>query len=203
MNNRASEAAPFLEHLKKLKAPLGVFSILGNHDYGDYVLWKNPEAKQENLKKLEETHHELGWNLLLNEHAVLVRGSDSIGVIGVQNWGHSHGFPKYGDLKKATDNLGNMPVKLLLSHDPSHFALIVSKEWKDIDVTFSGHTHGGQFGIETQNWKWSPVQYVYPQWAGLYTDGTQHLHVNRGLGMLAYAGRVGIWPEISVITLTK
>ena len=201
VNNRAREALPFLEDLKKLSAPLGIFSILGNHDYGDYVSWKTHEAKAENLKQVEDTHRGLGWNILLNDHAVLTRGTDSVAIIGVQNWGHAHNFPKYGDLKKATDGLQNTPVKLLLSHDPSHFTHIVSKEWPDIDVTFSGHTHGGQFGIEIGDWKWSPVHYFYHRWAGLYTEGSQYLYVNRGLGMLAYSGRVGIWPEITVMTL--
>ena len=201
VNNRAKEAIRFIEHLKRLSAPHGVFSILGNHDYGDYVKWPSAEAKDANLLELETIHRELGWSLLLNEHFVLKNDTDSIALIGVQNWGHAHNFPKYGDLKKATDGLVDTPIKLLLSHDPSHFNEIVIKEWKDIDLTLSGHTHGGQFGIELGSWKWSPVQYAYKKWAGLYSVGTQHLYVNRGLGMLGYSGRVGIWPEVTVLTL--
>jgi len=202
VNNRAREADIFLSALDGITAPLGVFSILGNHDYGDYVSWKSPEAKRQNHEDLLALHRSLGWKVLLNDHAVIARGGQSIAVVGVENWGHSFNFPKYGDLKKALGGLADVPVKLLLSHDPTHWKYKVVSEWPDIDVTFSGHTHGGQFGIEIGSWKWSPVQYFYPLWAGLYTKGRQHLYINRGVGMLAYSGRVGIWPELSVITLS-
>lgn len=201
VNNRASETEPFMEILNKIKAPMGVFSTLGNHDYGDYVSWESPAAKSQNLNDLKMVHAQLGWKLLMNEHVPLQKGDDHIAIIGIENWGGNLNFPKYGDMKKAHSGTEKYPVKLLLSHDPSHWNMQVREEYKDIDITFSGHTHGFQFGIEIPGFKWSPSQYVYKQWAGLYQQQNQYLYVNRGLGFLGYPGRVGILPEITVMEL--
>jgi uncharacterized protein len=201
VNDRAVEVEPFIEVLSKITAPMGVYSTLGNHDYGDYVSWDSPEAKRANLEDLKKKHAELGWKLMMNEHVALEKGNDKIALIGIENWGGNLNFPKYGDLKKAYAGTENYPVKLLLSHDPSHWEKQVKPEYKDIDITFSGHTHGFQFGIEIPGFKWSPSQYVYKEWAGLYTNENQHIYVNRGLGFLGYPGRVGILPEITVMEL--
>lgn len=201
VNDRASETDLYIEVLSKIKAPLGVFSTLGNHDYGDYVSWGSPEAKAENLNNLKNVHAQVGWKLLMNEHIPIKIGEDEIAIIGIENWGGSFHFPKYGDLKKAHSGTEKYPVKLLLSHDPSHWDIQVKEDYKDIDITFSGHTHGGQFGIEIPGFRWSPSQYAYKQWAGLYSHQDQHLYVNRGLGFLGYPGRVGISPEITVMEL--
>jgi predicted MPP superfamily phosphohydrolase len=192
---------PFMNVLNKLEAPMGVFSTLGNHDYGDYVAWESDDAKRQNLEDLKTIHAQLGWKLLMNEHVALKKQDAEIALIGIENWGDKLRFPKYGDMKKAYAGAEKYPVKLLLSHDPSHWSNQVRQEYKDVDITFSGHTHGFQFGIEIPGFKWSPSQYVYKQWAGLYTDGNQHLYVNRGLGFLGYPGRVGILPEITVMEL--
>ncbi len=202
VNDRAIETEPFIEILSKIKAPMGVYSTLGNHDYGDYAIWESAEAKQKNLQDLKDIHAQLGWKLMMNEHVPLTKGDKSIAIIGIENWGGNLNFPKYGDMKKAYEGTHIYPVKLLLSHDPSHWNQQVIKDYKDVDVTFSGHTHGFQFGIEIPGWiKWSPSQFVYKQWAGLYSEGSQHLYVNRGLGFLGYPGRVGIMPEITVMEL--
>jgi predicted MPP superfamily phosphohydrolase len=202
VNDRATETEPFIELFKKIQAPMGVYSTLGNHDYGDYVSWDSKEAKMKNLDDLKKVHAQVGWKLMMNEHVVLKRGDAEIALLGIENWGGNLHFPKYGDMKKAYAGTEKYPVKLLLSHDPSHWDKQVSKEYKDVDITFSGHTHGFQFGIEIPGWiKWSPSQYVYKQWAGLYSENNQHLYVNRGLGFLGYPGRVGILPEITVMEL--
>ena len=201
VNDRAREINPFMEVLSKVKAPMGVFSTLGNHDYGDYVIWGNAEIKEKNLQELKAAHAQLGWKLMMNEHVALKRGDAEIALIGIENWGGNLSFPKYGDMKSAYAGAEKYPVKLLLSHDPSHWGMEVKKEFRDIDITFSGHTHGFQFGVEIPGFKWSPSQYVYKQWAGLYSEGNQHLYVNRGLGFLGYPGRVGISPEITVMEL--
>lgn len=202
VNNQAVEVEPHMKALSGIKAPMGVFSTLGNHDYGDYVTWNSKEEKINNLADLKNKHAQMGWRLMMNEHVTLQRGDDKIALIGVENWGGQLNFPKYGDLKKAYAGSENYPVKLLLSHDPSHWSKQVKEEYKDIDITFSGHTHGFQFGIEIPGLiKWSPSQFVYKQWAGLYTEDGQHLYVNRGLGFLGYPGRVGIMPEITVMEL--
>ena len=203
VNNRADETTPFIDVFKKVKAPMGVYSILGNHDYGDYIQWDSAEEKAQNLHDLKNVHAQVGWKLLLNEHVVLKKGDAAIALLGIENWGGQLHFPKYGDMKKAHAGTENYPVKLLLSHDPSHWNMQVLKNYKDIDITFSGHTHGFQFGIEIPGFKWSPSQYIYKQWAGLYSDGKQHLYVNRGLGFLGYPGRVGIMPEITVMELSN
>ncbi|HVD99178.1 MAG TPA: metallophosphoesterase [Cytophagaceae bacterium] len=203
VNNEAVEMKNYIEVFNKLKAPLGVYSVLGNHDYGDYVNWSSMEAKRENLRNLMNIHKQMGWDLLMNEHRMLESGGDKLAIIGIENWGAKGHFPKYGKLDKAHQHTDEAAVKLLLSHDPSHWDAQVRKEYKDIDVMFSGHTHGMQFGIETKVIKWSPVQYMYEQWAGLYKDGDQHLYVNRGYGFIGFPGRVGILPEITVIELVK
>jgi predicted MPP superfamily phosphohydrolase len=203
VNDRSSEVEPFMKTWQKLVAPLGVFSILGNHDYGDYVQWDSAEAKEANLDRLKVIHKEMGWDLLLNEHRVLERNGHTIGLLGVENWGGALRFPRKGDLHKAKAGMPEVPVTLLLSHDPSHWEAQVQPDHPDIDLTFSGHTHGFQFGIDIPGFKWSPSQYVYKQWAGLYTEKHQHIYVNRGLGFLGYLGRVGIKPEITVIELSS
>jgi uncharacterized protein len=201
VNNEATETAPFIEILSRVKAPMGVYSVLGNHDYGDYIAWDSKAAKAKNLEDLKNIHAQLGWKLMMNEHVALKRGDAEIALLGIENWGGNLNFPKYGDMKKAHAGTENYPVKLLLSHDPSHFSMQVKHDYKDVDITFSGHTHGFQFGVEIPGFKWSPSQYVYKQWAGLYPEGNQYLYVNRGLGFLGYPGRVGIKPEITVMEL--
>ncbi|MBW6482088.1 MAG: metallophosphoesterase [Vicingaceae bacterium] len=202
VNDISEEALPFIDTLKKINAPLGVFSILGNHDYGDYFYQSDDvEGKQHNLHLMKEIHEKLGWKLLNNEHHILEIDNQRLAIIGVENWGHGHRFPKYGNLEKAKKGCLEEDVKLLLSHDPSHWDAQILKEHKDIAVTFSGHTHGMQFGIEIPGFKWSPSEYLYPQWAGLYKKNEQQIYVNRGLGFLGYPGRVGILPEITVFEL--
>ena len=203
VNNKAEEIVPYMDIFKVLKAPLGVYAILGNHDYGDYVSWSSDEAKKQNLEQLKQHHDSMGWRLLINEHVILERNNQQIALIGIENWG-ARGFTKYGDMKKAVAGLedSNMPVKILMSHDPSHWDAQVCKDYQDIALTLSGHTHGMQFGIEIPGFKWSPVQYLYKQWAGLYQQQDQYLYVNRGFGFLGYQGRLGILPEITIIELT-
>lgn len=203
VNNEASETEPHLEAFKMLKAPYGVFSSLGNHDYGDYKQWDSKEAKLKNLDTLKNVHQQSGWRLLMNEHLAIEKDGEKIGLLGVENWGGRGGFPKYGKMSEAHKGSEIYPFKILLSHDPSHWDLQVTEEYKDVDLTVSGHTHGMQFGIEIPGFKWSPVQYLYKQWAGLYKHDNQYLYVNRGLGFLGYPGRLGIWPEITVIELEK
>ena len=200
VNNVASEVKEYIDVFGKVSAPLGVYSTLGNHDYGDYVSWESVAAKNKNLKNLMEAHKIMGWNLLMNEHKILREGGESVAILGVENYGKGR-FPKYGKLEKAYRGTEEVPVKLLLSHDPSHWDLEVRPYYKDVDLTFSGHTHGMQFGIEIGNFKWSPAQYMYPQWAGLYQLGQQYLYVNRGFGFLGYPGRIGILPELTIIEL--
>ncbi len=204
VNNHADEIdARYQEIFAGLKAPLGVYSTLGNHDYGDYVHWPDAQAKKDNLDKLKSTQATMGWRLLMNEHVILEKGSDKIALIGIENWSAKANFPKYGDLVKAYHGLSeqNIAVKILMSHDPSHWHAQVLKEFKDISLMLSGHTHGMQFGIDTKWYKWSPVQYMYNEWAGLYTEGEQNLYVNRGFGFLGYPGRLGILPEITLFEL--
>ena len=203
VNNRNSEMDDFKNILSQITAPMGVFSILGNHDYGDYTQWDSPEEKAANLNALKQTHKDLGWKLLLNEHLILEKGGEKIGLIGVENWSSVMRHNKYGDLAKAVKDMPEVPVKILLSHDPTHWHNEVSLKYKDIDLTLSGHTHGMQFGVEIPGFKWSPVQYVYKEWAGLYKKDSQYIYVNRGAGFIGYPGRVGIMPEITVIELAK
>jgi len=202
VNNTASEVKDYIDIFKKIKAPLGTFSVLGNHDYGDYYQWPSADAKRRNLDDLKEAHRLLGWDLLLDEHRTLKVDKEKMGLLGIQNWG-SGSFAKYGNLEKAYQQTEDFPVKLLLSHDPSHWNSQVTDKFKDIDVAFAGHTHGMQFGVEIGGFQWSPVQYRYKQWGGLYKDGEQHLYVNRGFGYIGYPGRVGILPEIAMIELVR
>jgi len=203
VNNRSDEALDFTDALSKMKAKHGVFSIFGNHDYGDYYTWPSEEAKADNLKLLEEIEAKLGWKLLRNENVLIGEEGNQLAIIGVDNWSSLRNFQRYGDLHKAVQGTENAKTKLLLSHDPTHWNGQVTKEFKDIAATFSGHTHGFQFGIEIPGLRWSPARYVYPQWAGLYKQNDQYLYVNRGIGFLAYNGRVGIPPEITVFELSK
>ena len=204
VNNHSEEVdAKYQEIFSQLKAPMGVFSTLGNHDYGDYVEWPSKQAKIDNLEHLKNIHASMGWKLMMNEQVILERGGDKIALIGIENWSAKANFPKYGDMRKAYDGLKekNIPFKILMSHDPSHWHAQVIPEYGDVNLTLSGHTHGMQFGVDTKYFKWSPVQYMYNEWAGLYTQGEQHLYVNRGFGFLGYPGRLGVMPEITVIEL--
>lgn len=203
VNNRTDEAYPFVKALQKLKAPMGVYSTLGNHDYGDYERWPDVNAKVKNMEAMYQLHKDLGWNLLNNDNVVLERNGDKIAIVGVENWGASFRFPKKGDLNKAKTGTEEIPFKILLSHDPSHWDAQVIKEHQDMDLMLAGHTHGFQFGIEIPGIKWSPSKWLYKQWAGLYQNGKQYLYVNRGLGCLGYSGRIGIRPEITVIELQQ
>jgi predicted MPP superfamily phosphohydrolase len=205
VNNEATETDPHLESYKMLKAPYGVYSTLGNHDYGDYKEWESKDAKKANLEALKDVHAKSGWRLLMNEHVPIEKDGQKIALLGIENWGGNLQFPRYGKLENAYAGTEGYPFKILLSHDPSHWDVEVSQDAKynDIDLTLSGHTHGMQFGIEIPGFKWSPVQYLYKHWAGLYKQDNQYLYVNRGLGFLGYPGRLGIWPEITVIELSR
>ncbi len=202
VNNKAEEMDDYIGMFQKLEAPLGVYSVLGNHDYGDYIQWPTPAEKSDNLDRLKNTHAQLGWKLLLNENVVFEKEGNKIGLIGVENWSSKARFPKYGKLATAYSGLENIPFKILMSHDPSHWDAEVVPKYKDIDLMLSGHTHGMQFGVEIPWLKWSPVQYVYKQWAGLYESGRQKLYINRGFGFIGYPGRVGILPEITLFELS-
>jgi hypothetical protein len=202
VNNETSEVQDYISVFDKLRAPLGVFSITGNHDYGDYRSWTTKEAKQRNFFDLMEAHRLLGFRLLMNEHVFVEVDKDQIALLGIENWGAGR-FSKYGRLDKAYRGTEESPVKLLLSHDPSHWDAQVRPSYPDIDVMFAGHTHGFQFGVEIGDFKWSPSQYVYKQWAGLYQSDHQYLYVNRGFGYIGYPGRVGIPPEITLIELKR
>ena len=202
VNDRATEVEPHIPALAGIKSDLPIFSILGNHDYGDYVQWGSGEAKRENLQRLARNHAKIGWRLLLDESHIIRRGTDELAVLGVQNWSAHPNFPKHGNLAQAYAASGSAPFKLLLSHDPSHWEA-QGLGYQDIDLTLSGHTHGMQFGVNLPFFKWSPVQYSYPQWAGLYEQGHQKLYVNVGLGYLAFPGRVGFLPEITLLELRR
>jgi predicted MPP superfamily phosphohydrolase len=202
VNDRATEMKEYAGIFSKIKAPLGVYSTFGNHDYGDYVSWPyEGVTKAQNLVNLAKVHKDMGWNLMMNEHVVFEREGQQIALIGIENWGAKARFPKYGDMKKAYAGTEKYPFKILISHDPSHWDAQVRPEYPDVDLTLSGHTHGMQFGVEIPGFKWSPVQYIYKEWDGLYQEGNQKLYVNPGFGFIGYPGRVGILPEITVITL--
>jgi predicted MPP superfamily phosphohydrolase len=203
VNNRTDEAYPFIEALKKLQAPLGIYSTLGNHDYGDYENWPSTQAKMENMSAMYQLHHDLGWKLLNNTHSLLEVNGEKIAIVGVENWGKSPRFPKKGNVTVAKQGTEDIAFKILLSHDPSHWDAVVLQEHKDMDLMLAGHTHGFQFGIEIPGIKWSPSKWLYKQWAGLYQSGSQYLYVNRGLGCLGYSGRIGIRPEITLIELQQ
>lgn len=199
VNDRATEMEPYQNSFARLTAPLGVYSTLGNHDYGDYVQWPSAQAKIDNLEALKKVHANMGWKLLMNEHVILEKKSEKIALLGIENWGAKARFPKYGKMDLAYPGTENIPFKILMSHDPSHWDAQILPEYPSIDLMLSGHTHGMQFGLENPYFKWSPVQWMYKQWAGLYEQGNQKLYVNRGYGFIGYPGRVGILPEITVI----
>ncbi|PCI32823.1 MAG: phosphoesterase [Flavobacteriaceae bacterium] len=201
VNNVAEEMDPWIGHFKSLKAPFGKFSILGNHDYGEYVKWNSSEEKEANFAEIKAVHPKIGFNLLLNEHVSIEKDGEKIELIGVENWGVR--FKKAGDLPKASKEVADNAFKIVMSHDPSHWDHEIKAHPSKYHLTLSGHTHGMQFGIDIPGFKWSPVQYVYKRWAGIYEAAGRYINVNRGFGFLAFPGRVGIWPEISVITLRK
>lgn len=204
VNSISYEMEPFVDIFDKIKSRYGIFSILGNHDYGDYVRWENASQKVANLENLKNIHQRLGWDLILNDHRMIKIKGEEVAVIGVENYSAHGRFMKYGDLSKANQGTDDAGLKLLLSHDPSHWEDEVLEKFQDIHITFSGHTHGAQFGLEIPGIiKWSPIKYVYKQWAGLYQKNKQYLYVNRGFGFLGYPGRVGILPEITVMELRK
>ena len=200
VNSRAEEMQPFVPIFKEVRARRGVYSILGNHDYGDYYQWPSEAAKAANMQQLYDTHAALGWELLRDENRILEVDGVKVGLLGVENWSALR-FGTRGDLAKAYAGSEDCDCRVLLTHDPTHWDAEVRPDYPDIDLTLSGHTHGFQFGVEIPGFRWSPAQYIYEQWAGLYTEGRQHIYVNRGLGFLGYPGRVGILPEITVLTL--
>ena len=203
VNNVAQEMDAWKDTFATLKATDGVYSVLGNHDYGDYVSWESAEKKQENLKALIALQKDMGWDVLLNESRTIQKNQQAIKLVGVENWGEG-GFKKAGDLEKACADVSAQDFTILMSHDPSHWQSRVKEHPKNIQLTLSGHTHGMQFGIEIPGWfKWSPVKYRYQNWAGIYKEFGRYINVNRGFGYLGYPGRVGIWPEVTVITLKK
>jgi uncharacterized protein len=206
VNNQASEVRDYINIFDKFKAPYGVYSVTGNHDYGDYMYWGEGEEgvrkKRANFKSLVEAHRQMGFNILMNEHKFIEEGGEKIAILGNENYGGRR-FAKYGRLDLAHKGTDEAAVKLLLSHDPSHWDLQVRPQYKDIDIMFAGHTHGFQFGIEIGDFKWSPSQYAYKQWAGLYQEDNQYLYVNRGFGYLGYPGRIGMPPELTIMKLER
>ena len=203
VNNRADELDVWKNTLSKIEANDGKYSVLGNHDYGDYVNWKFEHEKKDNFEKLLKIQNEMGFNLLMNENINIKRNQQSISLIGVENWGKGR-FKKKGDIDTACNGLNENDFKIVMSHDPSHWDEILKNHKTHFHLTLSGHTHGMQFGIEIPGWiKWSPAKWAYKHWAGLYNENKQFLNVNRGFGVLGFPGRVGIPPEISVITLKK
>ncbi|MCO5230567.1 MAG: metallophosphoesterase [Chitinophagales bacterium] len=203
VNDKAFESVSFIPILKKINAPYGKYSILGNHDYSPYIHWDSQKEQNDNLNTLIQYQKDMNWDVLLNENRTIDYNGRKISLIGVEYWGRSKRWGQYADMEKALKNTENTDLKILLTHDPSHWDIIISqdKKYQDIALTLSGHTHGFQFGVDIPNIKWSPSQYIYPRWAGIYQEGLQFLYVNRGLGFLAYPGRVGIFPEITIITL--
>jgi len=202
VNNTAKEMMPWMDTFKRLKSEDGIYSIFGNHDYGDYVQWNSEEEKKQNLEDLKNVQKDLGFDLLLNESRFIEKDNQRIAIIGVENWGR--GFKQKGDLEKAAQKIDKADFKILMSHDPSHWQERVIDDEYHYHLTLSGHTHGMQFGIEIPGIvKWSPVKWRYKYWAGIYKEKGQYINVNRGLGYLAFPGRVGIWPEITVIELKK
>ncbi len=202
VNDHSEEAKPYLDIFKKLDAPLGVHSTMGNHDYGDYRSWSSADAKMKDVQNLHDMHRYMGWQIMLNENKTIRVDGEEIALLGIENWGAGR-FSKYGDLSKTYQGIEDIPYKILMSHDPSHWDAQIRPDYPDIDLTLSGHTHGMQFGVEIGNFRWSPSQYVYKQWADLYQEGNQYLYVNRGFGFIGYPGRVGILPEITVLELNR
>ena len=202
VNNRYEEVKPWVKSFSKLKAKDDMISVLGNHDYGDYQRWSSKFEKEENFKNLLEIQKKIGFKVLMNENKYIIRGDEKIAIVGVENWGAR--FNQLGDIEKSIQNISDKDFKIVLSHDPTHWERVLKDHPKKFDLTLSGHTHGMQFGIEIPGIiKWSPVQWVYKYWAGLYTHNGKYLNVNRGFGVLAFPGRVGIWPEITTITLKR
>ncbi|MBP4136520.1 metallophosphoesterase [Flavobacterium geliluteum] len=203
VNTHAKEMHPWLTTFKRIKNyKYGKFSVLGNHDYGEYVTWPSEKEKDENFQEIKKLYSQIGFNLMLNEHTYIQKGEDKIALVGVENWGQN--FKKAGDLNKASQNLAPDDFKIVMSHDPSHWEYEIKEHPKNFHLTLSGHTHGMQFGIEIPGYfKWSLAQYIYKQWAGLYENAGRYVYVNRGFGFHAYPGRVGIMPEITVIELKK
>ncbi|ASU32816.1 metallophosphatase [Mucilaginibacter xinganensis] len=201
VNAVTEEVKDYQDIFSKVKAPLGVYSCLGNHDYGDYSWWPDEKAKRKNFEEIIAVHKRMGWDLLMNENRRLKVDGEEIGILGIENWGELSRFPKYGRMDLAVKNTDDLPVKLLLSHDPSHWRAQVLPEYPQIDAMFSGHTHGMQMGVRTANFQWSPIQYIYNEWAGHYQQGKQQLYVNVGYGFLGFSGRVGILPEITIFEL--
>lgn len=202
VNDQSKEVEEYIDVFSKLDAPLGVYSVMGNHDYGDYRRWSSAQAKQRDIQNLHKAHELMGWDLLLNENRVLKVDGEEIALLGVENWGKGR-FSKYGDLAKTYEGVEDHPFKILLSHDPSHWDAEIRPKYSDIDLTLSGHTHGFQFGVEIGDFRWSPSKYIYKQWADLYQEGEQYIYVNRGFGFIGYPGRVGILPEITMLELKR
>ena len=201
VNNVAAEVNPFLSSISKLRAKYGKYSILGNHDYGEYVRWNSEDEKKKNLSQLLKIQEEIGLKMLMNSRTEIKIGESSISLIGIENWGLPP-FPQYGDLKKAMEGIDESAFKVLLSHDPTHWdAQVVGKT--NIDLSLAGHTHGAQFGIEIPGWRWSPVNLRYKQWGGIYKNKGQVLNVNTGIGFIGFPGRIGMPPEIGLLTLKK
>lgn len=203
VNTHAEEMDEWYDVFSKIKqGKFGNYSILGNHDYGEYIKWPSYEDKQRNFEGIKSIHPKIGWDLLLNENRIIKKGNSEIALIGVENWGAK--FQQKADLAKAIRGVDKNAFKVVLTHDPSHWDLVLQNDPFNFHLTLCGHTHGMQFGIEIPGWiKWSPVQYVYKHWAGLYEKGKRYIYVNRGFGYHAYPGRVGIWPEISILELNK
>jgi len=206
VNYATNEAIGYEDILSQLHAKNGVYAVLGNHDYGNYVSWPSDKAKQKNMTQLYEFFDNVGWKLLNNQNELIDTATGQLAIIGVENWGANPRFPKYGDLDKAILGTENADVKILMTHDPSHWDKVVMPGNYDIDLALSGHTHGFQFGIETKEIKWSPAKLMYKHWAGLYEDENKtgkYIYVNRGLGSIGYPGRIGMLPEITLIELEK
>ncbi len=201
VNNRATEMDDYKDIFSKLNAPMGVYSTLGNHDYGDYVQWPSPQAKADNLESLKKLQANMGWRLLMNENVIFEKNGEKIALLGIENWGAKGHFPKHGRLDLAHKGTENIPFKILMSHDPSHWDAQVRPLYPDIDLTLSGHTHGMQFGVDIPGFKWSPIKWMYKEWEDIYKEQKQYIYVNRGFGFLGYMGRVGILPEITLIEL--
>ncbi|GAB4417356.1 MAG: hypothetical protein OHK0039_27620 [Bacteroidia bacterium] len=201
VNNVASEIEPWIDTFARLRAPFGVFSITGNHDYGEYVRWDSEEARAADFRQLVAHHGRMGFRILMNEHVRIEKDGQTIDLLGVENWGEPP-FPQHGDLEAALRD-STSDFRVLLSHDPTHWDAQVRPHNQPVHLTLSGHTHGMQFGVEIAGWKWSPVKYRYPRWAGLYEEAGKYLYVNRGFGFIGFPARVGIWPEITLITLER
>jgi predicted MPP superfamily phosphohydrolase len=201
VNIYAGEMGTYQDIFSKVKAPLGVYSCLGNHDYGDYADWQNPADKKKNFDDIVAAHKNMGWDLIRNDNRRLKIDNEEIGILGIENWGALSRFPRYGRMDLAVKNTDDLPVKLLLSHDPSHWRAQVLPQYPQIDMVFAGHTHGMQMGVQTEHFQWSPIEYIYNEWAGFYREGKQQIYVNVGYGFFEVLGRVGILPEITIFEL--